>query len=349
MAVSFPVVLLILDWHPLGRIRSWRSLRNLTIEKAPLLALSLLSSGVTILAQRAEGAIQSIAFAPLSTRLLVAAQSLIAYVWKMIWPLDLIPYYPYPETASPLSWEYLIPVFLVLGIFISSAAVAKRQKLWPAAWGYYVVMLVPVLGIVQVGGQAMADRYAYLPSLGPFLVMGLGGAWAWQKTNTPTKRRLTAKQAAVAAAAVVAFIALASLTVQQIGIWKDSIRLWSYVIEKEPERFSTAYLNRGAAFEKIGQRERAIQDYDKAIELNALDFQAYFNRGVALENMGQLGKAIQDFDRAIALKHDDSQMLVARGLAYLNVGQIERGVADLQRACDLGDDFGCKAMQFPVK
>jgi tetratricopeptide (TPR) repeat protein len=139
------------------------------------------------------------------------------------------------------------------------------------------------------------------------------------------------------------------LTVQQIGIWKDSISLWSNVIEKEPERFSTAYLNRGAAFERIGQRERAVQDYDKAIELNAFDFQAYDNRGVALENMGQLGKAIQDFDRAIALKHDDSQMFVARGLVYLKVGQVERGVADLKRACDLGDDFGCKAMQYSVK
>ena len=349
MAVTFPLVLLILDWHPFGRIRSWRSMRDLIVEKAPFLALSMASAVVTMLAQRAEGAIQSIEFAPIATRLLVAARSLIAYLGKMIWPLDLIPYYPYPKSASPLSWEYLLPIVLVLGIFASVAAVARKQKLWPAAWAYYVVMLVPVLGIVQVGGQAMADRYTYLPSLGPFLVMGLGSAWVWEKTDTPTKRRLPAKRVAVVAVAVFAFIILTSLTVQQIGIWKDSLSLWSYVIEKEPEKFSTAYLNRGAAFERIGQRERAVQDYDKAIELNAFDFQAYFNRGVALENMGQLGKAIEDFDRAIALNQNDSQMLVARGLVYLKVGQVERGVADLKRACYLGDDFGCKAMQYSVK
>src|SRR5208337_114159 len=111
------------------------------------------------------------------------AKSLVAYLGKMLWPVDLVPYYPYPGNVSILSFEYLSAIALVIGITAVCIILAKKQKLWLTVWGIYVVTLLPVLGIVQVGNQSMADRYMYLPSLGPFLIMGLIAAWIWAKVN----------------------------------------------------------------------------------------------------------------------------------------------------------------------
>jgi hypothetical protein len=103
------------------------------------------------------------------------------YIWKMVLPLNLIPLYTYPRDISLLSPNYFLPILLVAGITLTCIIAIKRQKLWMSVWGYYVVTLVPVLGIVQVGGQAMADRYTYLPGTGPFLIVGLAIAWGWGK------------------------------------------------------------------------------------------------------------------------------------------------------------------------
>ncbi|MGD0283667.1 MAG: hypothetical protein ABSB95_15050, partial [Dissulfurispiraceae bacterium] len=176
MAVSLPAVLLILDWHPFNRISSVKSFLSAFLEKLPLIALSIVSSVLTVLAQKAEGAMQPFEVTPLSSRVLVAAESLLSYLWKMVWPVNLIPYYSYPGNVSLFSAEYFLSVIIVFGITAACLIMVKKQKLWLAAWGYYVITLLPVLGIVQVGGQAMADRYTYLPSLGPFILIGLIGA-----------------------------------------------------------------------------------------------------------------------------------------------------------------------------
>ncbi|HWR59466.1 MAG TPA: hypothetical protein VN328_11325, partial [Thermodesulfovibrionales bacterium] len=139
MAVTLPAVLLIIDWHPLGRIQSFKTLRIAIAGKLPFIALSIISSVLTVFAQRAGGAIKSIEFAPLSKRVLVGVESVIIYLWKMILPLNLSPFYPYPEEASLLSIEYLSAIVLVLGITTACAVMAKRQKFWLSAWGYYVI------------------------------------------------------------------------------------------------------------------------------------------------------------------------------------------------------------------
>jgi len=183
MAVALPVVLLILDWCPLDRVRSRPALRTVLFEKIPFSALSLFSSIMTILAQQSGESIASLELTPFSTRVLVATKALIAYLGKMLAPRDLVAYYPYPREVSFFSFEYLSAAILVLGITAGCVVLARKQKLWLSAWGYYVITLIPVLGIVQVGNQAMADRYTYLPGLGPFLVAGLGVAWSAAKMD----------------------------------------------------------------------------------------------------------------------------------------------------------------------
>jgi tetratricopeptide (TPR) repeat protein len=309
MAVSLPFVLLILDWHPLERIESPATFRTAVVEKLPFAVFSLLSSIVTVLAQGSGHAI--LEEIPLSTRLLVAAKSLIAYLWNMAWPLRLLPFYPYPRDASLSSPEYLAAVVLVFGITAACVVAAKRRKIWISAWGYYAVTLFPVLGIVQVGGQSMADRYTYLPSIGPILVLGILAAWCLAKVESFAKGSRVPGIAATAGILLL-FAALSVVTVRQIGIWKSGIDLWSHVIEKEPDSALFAYYSRGHALSKAGRYQEAIGDYSKVIALNYKEY---------------------------------SQVYVDRGLTYMKVGQVVPALADFRKACTLGDDFGCKAAQ----
>jgi hypothetical protein len=309
MAVSLPLVLLIIDWLPLGRIKSLATFRTAVVEKLPFVVLSLLSSIVTVLAQQSGKAI--LEEIPLSTRALVAAKSLIAYLGNMAWPVDLLPFYPYPRNVSPASPEYLAAVVVVIGITAACVVIAKRRKIWLSAWGYYVGTLVPVLGIVQVGGQSMADRYTYLPSLGPFLILGILVAWGFAIVDAFAKgSRIPGIAATVVI--VLLFASMSALTVRQIGIWKSGIDLWTHVIEKEPDRVLFAYYSRGHALSKAGRYEEAIEDYSKVIALNYKEY---------------------------------SQTYVDRGFTYMKVGKVGLALADFRKACVLGDDFGCRATQ----
>ncbi len=378
MAVSLPLVLLILDWYPFNRIRSRRTLLSALYEKLPLVALSLASSTVIFLAHRAQAAMATVDEIPPSTRLIVAANSLITYLGKMIWPAGLIPYYPYPADVSLLSPKYLSATALVIGITIICFFLAKKRRLWLAAWGYYVVTLIPVLGIVQVGPQSMADRFTYLPSLGPFLIVGTTAASILKKANEAGRRRPIIKALCILSALLVC-LALSALTYRQIGIWKNGITLWSAVIEKEPVRAYVAYNNRGVCYEKAGRFDKAIEDYNRTIALHPSDDQAYFNlgvlyykagevdaaiayygrslainpqraeayhnRGVAYSNSGFLDKALEDFNQAIALNPDLDIAYLNRGGLYQRTGKKELALKDFQRACEGGNPDACKALE----
>ncbi len=347
MAVTLPVVLLILDWHPFNRVSYFRAWRTAVVEKLPFLALSLGSSVLTILAQRSGGATNLMEVVPVSIRLLVAVNSLIAYLWKMLLPWDLIPFYPYPREGSILAAQYLVPAVLVLGITITCVAVARKQRAWLSAWGYYVVTLLPVLGIVQAGEQSMADRYTYLPSLGPFFSLGLLAAFVSTKIRSVKRWGLIVK-AIGSLAVLIVFISLSYLTVRQIGIWKDSVSLWNYVIAKEPDA-ARAYYNRGLTFNNrglefykngqldraIADYDRAIADYDRAIGLNPPDFETYNNRGLAFDRMGQLDRAIADFDKSIARDPTFYRAYYNRGMVFRKMGLLKKALEEYTRAIGL--------------
>jgi len=334
MAVSLPAVLLILDWYPFRRLRSVKTARTLLFEKLPFIIFSLISSALTILAQRAWGALVEIQSIPLSSRMLVAAQSLIAYLWKMAAPRDLIPYYPYPKDISLLSVDVLVAIALVIGITIFCILIAKRHKLGLAAWGYYVVTLLPVIGIVQVGSQSMADRYTYLPSLAPFLIVAAGTSWSYNKAV-----RLNWSRSVVTilflSAGIMIFTGLSFLSIRQMHIWENGLSLWSYVIEKQPEKASIAYTNLGSAYQKAGQYDKAMENYDKAIALDPNDYLAYTNRGVIFDKLGQFDNAIESFNKAIIANHNDYKPYFNRGLLYDKMGRISDAIDDFQTATRL--------------
>ena len=336
MAVTLPVILLILDWYPLDRVRSWITLRTAVVEKLPFFALSFISSVLTIMAQ--HGTIAPLEFVPVSIRLLVALSSLLSYIGKMLWPANLIPFYPYPANVSFATPEYVLSFFLVAGITAGCVLIAKKQRLWLAAWGYYTATLIPVLGIVQVGTQAMADRYTYLPSIGLFLCLGLTAAKIEYKTAMVSKGRRAA-QAVIAVAAVAVITGLSWLTIEQTSVWRNTIVLWNYVIEKEPDRVPQAYNNRGVALKNMNRMQEAIQDFDRAIVLNPEYPLAYNNRGVTLKKMGMLREAIEDFDRAIDLNPSYYKAYDYRGSAYSKIGRLDKAIEDFDKAISLNPAY----------
>ncbi len=331
MAVTIPVILLILDWYPLKRIRSVITAGSAFIEKLPFFSLSLFSSIITVLAQ--EKTIKSVDIIPLSARLIIAAKALVFYLWKIILPVNLTPFYPYPPVITLFSLKYLLPVFLVIGITTVCIIAAKRQKLWIAAWSYYLVTLLPVLGIVQVGNQSMADRYAYLPSLGPLLIIGLIAAAAYDKLTAlkPQKMILTT---AVPVLSVALLITLSYACILQIGVWKNSFTLWNYVIEKEPGA-SAAYNNRGNLYLRSGQLDLAIEDYNRAIVLRPGSADAYTNLGAALFKKGLVDKAIEQYRIALKLAPDYSDAYNNLGAAYGAAGSLDDAIKQLQIAVKL--------------
>jgi tetratricopeptide (TPR) repeat protein len=377
MAVSLPIVLLLVDWYLFRSINSFRSFLSAIVEKIPFIVLSLFISVVIFVAQKTGGAVMALNDISFSTRLLVAAKSLIAYLRMMIWPEKLFPYYPHPFQVSPLSPGYFSAVILVIAITSASIALIKKQKLFAVIWGYYVITLLPVLGLVQVGPQELADRFTYLPSLGPFLLMGLATAWVLKKTDVLKKGRAFI-QAFFAAAVVALLITLSLLTFKQIALWKNCIVLWNYVIDEGQVTSYIAYNNRGVCLENAGLVDAAAEDYRNALALNPRDDQAYFNMGnifyktglidqaidfysrsidinanrasayynraIAYSIKNQPNKALEDFDRAIDLKQGLDMTYFGRGKFFSQTGQTAAAIADYEKACSLGNQAACQEL-----
>lgn len=337
MAVTLPFVLLILDWYPFGRIQSLRSCRTAFIEKLPFIALSLISSIVTILAQHGKGATTLTEYVPLWARMVVAARALIAYIQKMLLPFDLLPFYHYPRSWDIWSSAYLLPVLLVAVITIICIR-TKKHGIWLAVWSYYVITLTPVLGIIQVGGQSMADRYTYLPSLGPFLITGFMSGMFYEKIANLTRWGTVLKLCCIFAAGAALFF-MSLITVRQIGVWKDGLVLWGYAIEKEPLSDPYAYNNRGFILMGKGSLDEATEHFEIAIRLDPGYADAYNNLCLAYKSKGLYNKAIEQCRTAIGIKPDYAEAHNNLGVVYKLEGLDDKAVEQYRIALRLKPDY----------
>ena len=326
MAVSIPAVLLILDWHPFNRIHSLKTFWVAFLEKVPFIALALFSSIMTVLAQKTAIAQQEVL--GLQTRMLVAAKSLVLYMWKMLIPHNLIPLYVYPKEMSFVSFEYLFPPLLILGITTACIFAAKKSKLWLVVWSYYVVTLIPVIGIVQAGNQSMADRYTYLPGIGPCLIIGLSVAWTTTRVDKLPGYNLVLKSVG-ALAVIVLLSAMSYLTVKQIEIWENTISLFSHQIEASPQEYYKAYLIRGKAFTEKGHFEKSVKDFNMAIALNPFFHESYHLRAAVYAKIGQHDKAIEDYTTSIRTRPTLSAYY-ERGIAFSKNGETDKAIADFR-------------------
>lgn len=318
MVVTLPFVLLLLDYWPLTRGNEKPDWPKLTLEKLPLLALSVASAILTMHAQQAGGAVRTTTAVSLGSRFANAIHAYAMYLWKMIWPADLAPLYPYQGNSLP-AWQVITAAIVLVGI---SAAVWKfrARRYLPVGWLWFLGTLVPVIGLVQFGEAAMADRYAYIPLIGIFVMIAFGIA------DLAQQRNLRFWPAVPAAAALVA---LAVTTHAQIGYWHSSESLWSHALEVTENNF-VAEDNLGGALILEGKEEQAHAHFEAAALINPNDPLSHSNLGTYSLSHGLISEAIQQYQSALNLTSDS--VLLAQ--TYANLGAAYRASGDSAKAQD---------------
>lgn len=314
VAVTLPVVLLAVDFHRDGRI----TLAALK-EKLPHLALSLLFGVLAVNAQAAAGALAAVEIDTPVEKLLYASQGYVLYIVKLFVPLGLSPWYPYP--VEPPGWFWIYPA-AAAGLIAVAIASRRKAPLLTLGIAWYTVTVAPVLQFLQVGNAMMADRYAYLPSVGILMVMGwrfgaVAGLYAKKK----------AKHLPSAGAAVYV-LTLAAFTFTLAPVWKDGTTLWSRVIERYPTS-AKGWFNRGHAWHNAGNFPRAVADYDRTLELSPAYPYARSNRGLSMFFMGQKERALGDFDAELRARPGDPDVRFWRANVLASVGRYGEAAADL--------------------
>jgi tetratricopeptide (TPR) repeat protein len=332
MLVTWPFVLLLLDWWPLKRIPDFgfriSDLKRLLVEKIPFFALAAVMSCATFVVQKQGGAVTEGESLPLGARAENAVISYCSYLGKLFWPTDLAVFYPHPG-YWPLA-QVLLAGLLLAGVSVLFFVQRRRYPFLLMGWLWFVGTLVPVIGLVQVGGQSMADRYTYIPSLGVLILTNWG---LYELTRHWRNQMITLS---VAGAAVI--ILCLGMTRQQLKYWQDSETLFRHALDVTENNY-IARNNLGTALLNKGQTDEAIRQYQEAIHLKPDDAEAHNNLGNALCNQGQTDEAISQFQKAIRLKPDFAMAHYNFGVALFNKGQINEAISQFQEAIRLKPDY----------
>ena len=327
MLVTWPFVMLLLDYWPLERFKpgcAWRLVR----EKIPFVALAAAASVVTFVMSKHGGALSAGETLPLVARSGNALISYCRYLGKLFWPTNLAVFYPHP-VHWPLA-KVLLAGGLILGISGLLFAQRRRFPFSLMGWLWYCGTLVPAIGLVQVGGFAMADRYAYIPSLG-VLILAAWGAYEVARRWRPAVIGLLVGGAA-------AIVLCMALTWRQLEYWKDSETLFRHALEVT-ENNCLARNNLGNALDQKGQIDEAIRQFQEALRLKPDQAEARYNLGLALVRKGQAGEAIRQFQEAIRLKPDYAKAHNNLGIELAKQGQIDEAIRQFQETIRLKPDY----------
>jgi hypothetical protein len=326
VSVTLPVVLLLLDWYPLGRFGKEKSVRLLT-EKLPFFALALVITLVTI--YFAEKALVSMADMPFYVRVLVSGNAVFEYGRFTLFPVNISPYFVLPK---PLPYGYLVKTAVVAALTLFVLRSARLRPAVACCWFAFVILLSPMLAFVQAGDDiAMAARYTYLPGLVPAIGAAVGVMLICTRFLSQGRRLLAV--ATVAMVMVLLVIGI-GITVKLSGVWQDTGTFWSRVIAVEP--VGRAYGDRGVYYLIKGKSGLAVDDFTVAIDIAVKAgvksvYNLYAFRGVALSDVGRFAEAIADFDRAIAL-YPHPTYFQQRGFALKSLGRAAEAEADFRRA-----------------
>jgi Flp pilus assembly protein TadD len=329
MLVTWPFVLLLLDYWPLERFNresAWR----LVTERLPFLALAVVVSVVTFVVQKRGGALGGAAEAlPLGVRGGNALISYCRYLGKLFWPTDLAVFYPHPG-YWPLA-RVLLAGGLIAGVSVLLFVERRRYPFLLMGWLWFCGTLVPVIGLVQMGvQQAMADRYAYIPSLGVLVL----AVWGVCELTKSWHYRVVALTVAGSAA----FVLCLALTRQQLGYWKDGEALFRHALGVTEDNY-LAHLNLGSALDEKGQIDEAIREFQEAIRLKPDYVLAHLNLGVALVKKGQFDEGTSQYHEAIRLKPDYAEAHSNLGLTLFRKGQADQAIREFQEAIRVKPDF----------
>jgi Flp pilus assembly protein TadD len=302
-------------------------LSKLVVEKLPLIALSAASAVITMQAQRAGGAMRSTAQFSLAVRLENAVMAYAMYLWKMIWPSHLSPIYPHPGD-SLAGWQVGTSALVLLAVTAVALKFRARRYLL-TGWLWFLGTLVPVIGLVQVGDQAMADRYAYIPLVGIFIMI------AWGIADLADSKQIGLVVRVIPAACVL--LALSFATNRQLGYWSSNYDLWTHAVAVTGRNF-IAQDNLGGALLWLGKTDEAYLHFQAAAEINPLDPMSRSNLGAYLQEHGHMAEAIEKYNRVITLTSDPGLLAATYanlGAAYRKLGEDEKARTSYDQALQL--------------
>jgi tetratricopeptide (TPR) repeat protein len=348
MLVTLPFVLLLLDYWPLNRFRRpyqngteampqsesvdgvypGSSVWRLIAEKIPLFALAGVSSVVTFIVQNKAKSVWGTEILSLNSRIANALVSYVKYIGKIIFPTRLAVLYPYSGNGFP-AWQLIVCVLILAVIFITVIYMARRRRYLIVGWLWFLGTLVPVIGLVQVGAQSMADRYTYLPSIGIFIMVAwsaveLGAKWRYAKIGLVTL-------------AVVSLAALLICTRTQIRYWQSSATLCKHAIEVTKDNF-VMHINLGLALYSQGFVDEANSHYRQALQIKPGSPKAHNNLAVLLMEQGALEEAIKHGRQALRFRPDFAEAHSNLGSALAKVGKLDEAIEHFHQALKIKPD-----------
>jgi len=342
MLVTTPVLLLLLDVWPLERFKAIKSATitssdkhretgkgnhwtaKLLFEKIPFLMFSAVSALLTWYAHSAY--MTTVTDLSVVMRVNNALWAMAVYVKKMFLPFDLAMFYPFMPVPF---WKAGSAALLLSGTTWFVLKYFEKYPYLATGWFWYILTLAPVIGLVQVGNQSMADRYTYIPLIGLFMMVSWGGCELCAK--------LPGLNNMIKQAAGVAVLFLAISTWIQLGYWRDNVTLSNHALEVTGDNYF-AHFNLGLAYEKQGKQELAIAQFKEALRINPADSQSYFNLGLILANSGMLRESIEYFEKAIQLTPQFANMHYCLGATLGRLGKIDEAIGEYRKALILEPD-----------
>ena len=349
MLVTLPVLLLLLDYWPLGRFDSHQTIKatsgqkrqplsahdkRLTlyraiIEKIPFIALSIVSSVITFLIQLESSAVAHIDALPLKDRIANVFLSYARYIGKLFWPQNLAVFYPF-DVNSFAVWQVAMCVLLLLVISIFVIRFGRNQKYLPVGWFWFVTTLVPVIGLVQVGLQAFADRYTYIPYIGLFIMI----AWGLPEFLSKWPQR----KIALGLSMVIILTTLGICAHRQVSFWNNSFTLFSHAIEVTQNNY-IAHNNLGVAYNSIGRYQDAVEAYKQTIRIKPDYAEAHYNLGVAYDKLSRGKDEIEAYKQAIKIKPDYAKAYYNLGVSYEDLGRHQDAIEAYKQTIRIKPDY----------
>ena len=347
MLVTMPCVLLLLDYWPLKRFQLSQPggdtpattgifkeqgvpFLRLLLEKTPFFALAAASSIVTFLAQRSGGAVSALDVYPVKIRIANALVSYVSYIGQMVWPRGLAVFYPHPGTHLP-GWHAVGAGLLLACISIAVIRAARRHPYLAVGWLWYLGTLVPVIGLVQVGAQAMADRYTYVPLIGLFVII----AWSIPDLLAGNHYRKIVLSMAVGTV----LLALTVSSWLQVQHWKNNLTLFKHALKVTAKNY-VAHDSLGNALAQQGKVEEAIDHYYEALKIKPNLVNLHNNLGVALLEQRKVKEAMSHYDIALRLNADYAETYNNFGVAWFTVGEFDKAIAHYHEALRLDPAYG---------
>lgn len=342
MLMSFPFVLLILDYWPLSRMTSGgrqktvqiASLKNLFVEKIPFFVLSLASGVIAMFTQSGGGAIGSLSAYPISSRISNAVIAYQSYLVKTLWPEGLSVHYPYEK--NPHIIPVLMALLILAGITFIAVRLWRKAPYFIAGWLWYVVMLIPVIGLVQIGQQSRADRYTYIPLIGLLIIVGWGFPHLLSLLRRMRKKPIF--KGALAGAVVIA-VALSALAARgQAEYWKNSESLFKHSLAVTTNN-AVMHSKLALYFMDQGRLDEAIGQYEEALRIDPLSFESHNNLGNIYNARNRLAEAIAQYQAAIKINPRSAEARNNSGVALNKLGRSQEALARYLEALSLKSDY----------